>query len=268
MTLPAGWYRPVPAPSHLDRWVACSWTATPSGPHRLVPDGCIDLLRLSDGRLVLCGPESRGWVFELPSGTTAVGIRFRPGVAPRLFDFDASTIHNEQVPFPRLVGHDLAEDLADRLDAALDDEERRERLETWVAIHIEFHPVDTLWSDAVIDALVSKPSGDVAAIARHLGWTTRQLHRRSQVCFGYGAKVLDRLLRFQRFLALAVLEPNSGLSRLAAAAGYSDQAHLSRDCRAITGLTPSTFLAEYFPTFPDMSDPFKTVSPLIDTMGA
>lgn len=268
MTLPAGWYRPVAAPRHLDRWVACSWTATPSGPHRLVPDGCIDLLWLSNGRLVLCGPESRGWLFELPAGTTAVGIRFRPGVAPRLFDFDASSIHNQQVPFTRLAGHELATELADRLDAAPDDEARRQRLETWFAGHIESNPIDTSWSDAVINALLSGQSGDVATIARNLGWTTRQLHRRSQVCFGYGAKVLDRLLRFQRFLALAVLEPHAGLSHLAATAGYSDQAHLTRDCRAITGLTPSSFLAEYFPTFPDMSDPFKTTSPLIDTMEA
>ena len=52
------------------------------------------------------------------------------------------------------------------------------------------------------------------------------------------------------------------LAEMALAAGYADQSHLTRDCRAITGLTPAAFLADYFLTFPDMSDPFKTPTPL------
>lgn len=51
------------------------------------------------------------------------------------------------------------------------------------------------------------------------------------------------------------------LASLASAAGYADHAHLIRDCRAITGMAPGRFLATYFPTFPDMSDPYKTAGP-------
>ncbi len=53
----------------------------------------------------------------------------------------------------------------------------------------------------------------------------------------------------------------SPLASLASAAGYADHAHLIRDCRAITGMAPGRFLATYFPTFPDMSDPYKTAGP-------
>jgi AraC-like DNA-binding protein len=42
------------------------------------------------------------------------------------------------------------------------------------------------------------------------------------------------VLRLQRFRALASLD----LVFAAAEAGYADQAHLTRDCRALTGLTP------------------------------
>jgi hypothetical protein len=61
--------------------------------------------------------------------------------------------------------------------------------------------------------------------------------------FGYGAKTLDRVLRLQRFLALGRAEPDAGLARLAADAGYADQAHLGHDCRALADATPAQLLA-------------------------
>jgi AraC-like DNA-binding protein len=42
------------------------------------------------------------------------------------------------------------------------------------------------------------------------------------------------VLRLQRFRALEHLD----LAAAAAEAGYADQAHLTRDCRDLTGLTP------------------------------
>ena len=90
----------------------------------------------------------------------------------------------------------------------------------------------------------------------------RQLHRRSLWSFGYGPATLARLLRLQRFLAIGSISGLSAqcliLGRLAVDAGYSDQAHLTRECRTICGLTPVELLGQYVPTFPNMSDPFKT----------
>ena len=53
------------------------------------------------------------------------------------------------------------------------------------------------------------------------------------------AKTLQRILRLQRFLALGRADPSARLARLAADAGYADQAHLGRDCRALAGATPA-----------------------------
>jgi AraC-like DNA-binding protein len=64
----------------------------------------------------------------------------------------------------------------------------------------------------------------------------RRLRRRFVQAVGYGPATYLRVSRFQRAVALAPHVP--GLAALAAAAGYADQAHLSRDCRALTGLTP------------------------------
>jgi len=251
----------------LNGVLSCSWTAVPSGEHRLVPDGCIDVLWTSSDALVICGPETTAWTFQLPAGTTAVGVRFRPGVAPAVFDFDASEIFDRRVPLESIIGGERDGTIRDRLRSYEDFDECRRALEAVVVELVDGRTLDTHFSDRVIDRVVSESNPTATDLADHVGLTVRQLHRRSLRSFGYGPKVLGRLLRFQRFLALseASRESNS-LTALGADAGYSDHPHLVRDCRAITGLTPTAFLDEYFPTFPEMSDPFKTATPLIATM--
>ncbi|HKZ12213.1 MAG TPA: helix-turn-helix domain-containing protein [Solirubrobacterales bacterium] len=83
------------------------------------------------------------------------------------------------------------------------------------------------------------PGRRVDEIATALGFSERQLRRRFLATVGYGPKTLQRILRMRRFLKLASVD---GLAGGAAAAGYADQAHLSREVRALTGLTPSEIL--------------------------
>ena len=55
-------------------------------------------------------------------------------------------------------------------------------------------------------------------------------------------RTLARVLRLQRFLMLAERDGDD-LARLAADAGYADQAHLSRDCSELGGLPAGALLA-------------------------
>jgi AraC-like DNA-binding protein len=101
------------------------------------------------------------------------------------------------------------------------------------------------------------PGARVAELGAELGISERQLRRRFADAVGYGPKTLARILRFQRFLALAADEaaqggsgapvasyrwappPRVDLAGLAFAAGYADQAHLTRECRRLAGRTPA-----------------------------
>lgn len=246
--------------------LACSWTAQPSGEHRLVPDGCADLLWLSNGSVILCGPEERAWTFELPVGLIAVGVRFRPGALSRLLDLDVSTIRNRRVPWSEFVGRESADQLSRWIDDArlTGPTDGREVLEAAIAaLAAPTGRTNDVLAERVLDVLTASPDLSQALLATQLDLSPRQLHRRSLRLFGYGTSTLARLLRMQRALAVAsTASPSLSLAELALAAGYADQSHLTRDCRAITGLTPAAFLADYFPTFPDMSDPFKTPTPL------
>jgi AraC-like DNA-binding protein len=87
---------------------------------------------------------------------------------------------------------------------------------------------------------------EVTALTTSLYISERQLRRRCLTAIGLAPKALHRMLRFQGFLALAGQRehPSGELALLAAEAGYADQAHLSRECVRLTGVTPRTFLGE------------------------
>ena len=87
-------------------------------------------------------------------------------------------------------------------------------------------------------------SGVLAAMRAQLDMPERSLRRLCHAQFGYGPKTLERVLRFQRLLALARSDRQAGLAALAADAGYADQAHLSREVRALCGITPRAALQQ------------------------
>ena len=76
-----------------------------------------------------------------------------------------------------------------------------------------------------------------------------ELRRRCLHAVGVSPKVLQRTLRFQGFLALAQAGATAsgrrgadGMAGLAVDVGYADQAHLSRECLRLSGVTPRQLL--------------------------
>jgi AraC-like DNA-binding protein len=90
----------------------------------------------------------------------------------------------------------------------------------------------------------------VDEVARRVGWSDRHLLERFRAETGLTPKEAARVARFDRARrALAARVARGGpadLAGLAAAAGFADQAHLTREWRAFTGLPPSRWLAEEF----------------------
>lgn len=260
------WYVPVAPRPSLEQWLACCWTARPSGRHRLLPDACIDVLWLSTGEIVLCGPEVAAWWFELPPGVIAAGVRFRPGVAAAVLGLDASTVLDRLVPWHEVVGEAAAATLARQLSEAPDDAARIAVWEGAVEALVASATLQPL-AEQVLALVAQSPRSRAGAVAAAVGLTPRQLHRRCLQSFGYGFATLARIVRFHRFWSAASLAaPGTSITAIAHTVGYTDHAHLVRDCRALTGVPPGQFLAESFATFPDMSDPYKTGSGFTGTL--
>ncbi|MGW9451914.1 helix-turn-helix domain-containing protein [Streptomyces sp. NPDC055632] len=216
---------------------AVLWTAEtdPTAPARpILPDGCMDLI-WADGRLLVAGPDTRAHV---PTDTAAryAGLRFAPGDAPRVLGVPARELRDRLVPLDALWDAARARRTGERITEAPDP---AKALEEFVRLRAAGAPApDPLLRAVVARLAAGRP---VAETADAVGLGARQLHRRSLDAFGYGPKTLARILRLQR--ALALVRSGVPYAETAARAGCADQAHLSREVRALTGTTLGAYTA-------------------------
>lgn len=82
----------------------------------------------------------------------------------------------------------------------------------------------------------------VGAIADAVGWSRRHLEQEFLRELGVSPKQACRLRRFER--AVDLVRDQHELAEAAALAGFSDQPHLTRDWRELTGTTPRRWLRE------------------------
>ncbi|WP_176439858.1 AraC family transcriptional regulator [Haloechinothrix alba] len=223
-------YRELAPPHRLRPAVACLWWSSADGPKRIVPDGCLDLI-VGHDQVFVAGPDTRAWISTLAGESTLHGIRFRPGQAPRALGVAAEELRDRRVPLDELWcrrGGEVTERLLHRPSGLAD-------VVSATLTGPQDHQVALL-----LDRLGAGVPRVRAALA-DLEVGQRQLRRRFTAAVGYGPATYLRVARLQRARAHATARP-TGLAELAVVAGYADQAHLARDCRALTGLTP----AEYF----------------------
>lgn len=90
----------------------------------------------------------------------------------------------------------------------------------------------------------------VAEVAARVGWSSRHLEQRFRAETGLGPKEAARVARFDRARRALAGRAATGapldLAGLAVATGFADQAHLSREWRAFSGLPPTRWLAAEF----------------------
>jgi AraC-like DNA-binding protein len=96
---------------------------------------------------------------------------------------------------------------------------------------------------------------DIGHVAREVGWSRRHLGERFHREFGLAPKPTARLVRFDRAKSLLKRRAGAGtVADVAAATGYADQAHFTREFRALAGSTPTRWLAEELPSVQDAED--------------
>jgi AraC-like DNA-binding protein len=104
----------------------------------------------------------------------------------------------------------------------------------------------------------------IAELARRVGWSERHLGERFRAETGLSPKEAARITRFDRARRALAGRVAAGhapdLAGLAAAAGFADQAHLTREWRAFAGLPPSRWLAAELGFFQDNRTPTEALS--------
>jgi AraC-like DNA-binding protein len=230
----------TPPDADLDGLCRCTYVARfDGGRYELVPDGCIDLLWRSDGSLVVCGPETDGWSFEVPAGSTTTGVRLEAGIAPALLRTSADELRDQQVSVGALLPGRAGRRVVDRLGhAGTLDGQRRVLVDLVRQLADDLDDVHDLRR---VPATIAgaDPGTDLAAIARDLGMSRRQLHRSALRLVGYGPSMFRRVTRVQRALRLIDAGSGASLTAIASRAGFADHAHMTREFRAIAHMTPS-----------------------------
>jgi AraC-like DNA-binding protein len=257
-------YRELPPPPGLEAHLACVWVSHDRA-SRVLPDACADIVFVG-GRVVVAGPATVASDARPTPGQGRCGVRFRIGSAGPALGLPAVELLDQGVPLAELWGS-AGRRLEARVAAAPTIDDALAALIRGVADRLP--PPgggDPLVRGAALALLRDGASVEDAGRVVALG--ERQLRRRFERAVGYGPATLVRIHRFQGFLALAERQPDGSLGRLAAEAGYADQAHLTRECRRLSGLPPAALLAAGATPAGEKSDPFKPRGAAVATLAA
>jgi AraC-like DNA-binding protein len=247
--VPAQTFRERTPVAALDDYVTCVWVQLVAGhgptyTHRTVPNGSAELVCELGAAARIVGPQTRPTAETIQPGTSVVGIRFRPGAAPALLGVPASELVDRVIEAESLWGS-AASALGERVAAATSPEEAAAALERAMVACVAGGPR----LDAVVVGAVRRlesGANRIEALASTFDVSQRSLRRRCLAAVGVTPKSLQRMVRFQRFLALSKLShrPTANLAVLALRAGYADQAHLSRESLRLGGRSPRVLLRD------------------------
>jgi hypothetical protein len=218
-----------------------------SGRQRVLPDGRMDLVvhcaagpadEATPVLLVIAGPAETPTEVVLRPQTVIFGVRFRIGWGGVCLGIAPGALRNRTVSgreVDQCLGPLAAEILQQRTVQGVEDALRRvagvlaSRAPVAVshgrALDAMGHMVD--W---VRDGGGDPPPGALPS--------ARTLRRDMAAAVGLPLRTLAGILRFQRAMALLVAGAAS-LSDVAVAAGYADQAHMTREFRRFGGFTPA-----------------------------
>lgn len=181
--------------------------------------------------------EHGGWAQCLQVDLTPVGAR-------RLLGLPMSELAGRSVPLEDVLGP-WARDLPERLEDARSWETRFALVDRALARRLEDAEPENPAVTWAFRRLAAAPATEsIGGLARELGWSHRRLIARFRDQVGLPPKRVARILRFERLVASLGADPRIDWVRAALTCGYFDQAHMAREVRRLSGLTPTALRAE------------------------
>lgn len=191
------------------------------------------------GDVAVVGPRTRA-LFKSPTGVARVVLlRLKPGWSRSLLGVPASALTDRIVPLEHIWGR-AGDDIAAELLDARGVPEMLDRLSRAIERRAH-HGSESASAQLARRAARLLEGGEtrVERVAEKLGVTARHLRRAFTESIGVGPKSFARGVRLQRAVHMAAT--STDWVRIAADAGYHDQAHLIRDFRELVGLTPGAW---------------------------
>lgn len=253
-------YREYTPPDTLLPFVECFWTreaspspatAAPPAQHRVLPDGCIDVVLTFSERsdepesAMVVGTMTRALVLDPARDPECfVGVRFRPAKATAFLALPASELTDLRVS----IG-DVWPDAAGIREALATSPNAVARVRALERVLIARLTPDVIGGQRDVDEAVRRiveagGSLGITRLAPSLGVTRQHLARQFAQLVGVSPKTFARVVRLSRVVERVRLVPPGEpvhWSALALELGYYDQSHLVDEFKEMTGVTPTAW---------------------------
>ena len=207
--------------------------------YEILPSGNMTLMFRFSGTVCqafLLGPVTSKISLNVDQSCDYFCVRFRPGQAPKLVDVHPIDVLNSGLELTSIWGISVSS-LGDRLQSYPNHASRQLFVEGLVRSSEPLVEDERCrWATAFIDASGGQVS--VSHLAYRLGIHTRSLERSFLDHCGISPKRLIRMTRLQHFIAHSREGRYQNLSDLAYICGYSDQSHMIKDLKELTGRLP------------------------------
>ncbi|ONF68644.1 helix-turn-helix domain-containing protein [Amycolatopsis keratiniphila] len=181
------------------------------------------------------GLRDRPLRVEQAGASRGIVVTLTPLGSYALFGIPLRELTNSVVAASDLL---TAGPLTERLAEAADWSERFRLLDYYLAAKLARGPV---LADPVRHAWDRLSAGPVRvdALAGEIGWSRQHLNARFREQIGLSPRTAGRIARLNRVLRLLDRASSLSWADVAHLGGYSDQAHLVREFRALTGCSPT-----------------------------
>ncbi|KQQ00120.1 hypothetical protein ASG06_16700 [Rathayibacter sp. Leaf185] len=191
---------------------------------------------------VVSAVRATAWRRTIEGSGDVFAIRLRPAGLGVLTDLDPAVLVGER---EITVADRRAHRLLSRIAAAPDDSARALAADALVHELLIERPMTgrQRLANAAVDLLTAQPRvRPVADIAAELRSSPRSLQRAVALSVGRGPHEVARRIRLQEVVRR--LSAREDIAAIAAELGYTDQAHLTNEFRAVAGTTPGAYVAE------------------------
>jgi len=223
----------------LARFVRHYWLSlsNDSPIYTALPDGCVDVVlevTTDDYGAWIYGSTTQPTDIACSRGAHYLGIRFQPGQSRHFIDAVTSEITDARAELQSLMQFP-AQRIATRIATSTLFRQLDETLTTMLSRS----PPATSVIDHVIQ-YVEAHRGVVGVedIAHRFGKSRRQIERTFPRIVGIPLKFFCTITRLRHAASLIARCDGRSLTAIAMDTGYSDQAHMTRDFRRLTGATP------------------------------
>jgi AraC-like DNA-binding protein len=228
----------------------------------ILPDGAVEvIINLGDPQ-TLCALDNpdkrtvfrRSWIsgertepimIDEAGYVHLVGIRLSAGGGWPFLGIPMREFSDQVIELEEVLGPQINE-LRDRLGEETTDDARFDLLEAWLRTRLGTSPTRAV-SYALRAIQDSAGPERIGRMAEEIRISHKHLLREFDRCVGLTPKMFSRLCAFQRVIQSVGHRAEVEWADTATKCGYYDQAHLIREFRAFSGLTPVTYLRKRGP---------------------